>query len=40
MDPTPFSEALSALTDLGVLPYLSAGFVLFLARVVWKGFRR
>jgi len=36
----PIADALGALTDLGILPYLTAGFVLFLAGVVWKRFRR
>jgi preprotein translocase subunit SecY len=37
---TPIEEAIGAITDLGILPYLTAGFVLFLAGVVWKKFRR
>lgn len=37
---TPIEDALAALTDLGIVPYLTAGFVLFLAGVVWKRFRR
>lgn len=34
------ADALAALTTLGILPYLTAGFVLFLAGVIWKRFRR
>jgi preprotein translocase subunit SecY len=36
----PIVASITALTSLGILPYLTAGFVLFLAGVVWKKFRR
>lgn len=44
MDPTPVPSALAGeiqlLTDLGLLPYITLGAVIFVAYVLYRRFRK